>query len=483
MTNLNNQYVSQIEILCSNLTVSFKYFADDLNINKDFVFRNTTAFVNQIEIFRRRYVFNSWYIIHVCLQEIVYKWYVNASKHIRKTINNDAIDQLCNQLLICDKIYEQEQRQQQIKFAISKIIKRVSSKDELNYYIEASFTIKSTFVSASSSSQNASTFSMILNHDIIISSLAQNHKTSVSSASSAMSISSFSSISSAILNASITFFVTSIFSSKISQTTITVKASITFSSSSFQTIVQLRVTLSKTSKAYMTINDLYRMFAKKRFRKSLNAVQKKMFSFVFRQTHIINYFKSIVQFILFKSFKIDVFAISFSSTSKKLILINIIVKNIACKQIFISSMIHHAHVSALINIFQNFKINILTFKRVIFTYNNHVSLIFDEVHNSVFNNAFRNSSASAESFKFKAISSSSTFRVLFSINNKQNISQMIDRLKKLSKDFHQCRRCFRVYCSDNELHKHIVNIHIELRRRRFSKRNHRFRDFIDFWRI
>ena len=148
MTDLINQYVSQIKILCSNLIVNFKYSADDLNINKDSVFRNTTAFVNQIEIFRRRYVFNSWYVIHVCLQKIVYKWYVNAPKHIRKTINNDSIDQLCEQLLTCDKAHNQ------IKLAISKVIKSVSSDDELNYYTEASFAIKSNFVSISSFAQD-----------------------------------------------------------------------------------------------------------------------------------------------------------------------------------------------------------------------------------------------------------------------------------------------------------------------------------------
>ena len=149
------------------------------------------------------------------------------------------------------------------------------------------------------------------------------------------------------------------------------------------------------------------------------------------------------------------------------------------------------HIQTSINTLQNFNVNIMTFKRMIVTNHNHVSMIFDEVRDKTYNDVFINFSASvnlfnlSQTFKFKAINSSSTFRIFLSINNKSITSQQ-DQQKKHQKQSqmtsHQCRRCFRIYCSNNELHRYIVSIHIKYRRHLFSERNHRSRDVNVFWR-
>ena len=58
----------------------------------------------------------------------------------------------------------------------------------------------------------------------------------------------------------------------------------------------------------------------------MRASYKKMFFFVFCQTHIINYYKSINSFKLLKSFKFDVIISNFNLTSIKFVSINQIAK-------------------------------------------------------------------------------------------------------------------------------------------------------------
>lgn len=85
IADLSNQYVSHIELLCPDLTVSSQQPADDvINTSKSTIFRSTTAFVNHFEASSRRYVFNPWYITHACLQGVAYNWYANAPDHIWK---------------------------------------------------------------------------------------------------------------------------------------------------------------------------------------------------------------------------------------------------------------------------------------------------------------------------------------------------------------------------------------------------------------
>ena len=79
----------------------------------------------------------------------------------------------------------------------------------------------------------------------------------------------------------------------------------------------------------MTIDDLFVMFAEKRFRKSVNIIANKMSSFVFRQINITSYFKSVSSSKI-KSFKSDVFTSSLSSTSNKFASVNHIARTSHC---------------------------------------------------------------------------------------------------------------------------------------------------------
>ena len=71
----------------------------------------------------------------------------------------------------------------------------------------------------------------------------------------------------------------------------------------------------------MIIDDLFVMFAEKRFKKSVNIIANKMSFFVFRQINITSYFKSI-NLSKIKSFKFDIFINSISSTSIKFVSVN-----------------------------------------------------------------------------------------------------------------------------------------------------------------
>ena len=164
----------------------------------------------------------------------------------------------------------------------------------------------------------------------LIFSITQDYKVITSSFSSfsiqtSTSLSSKKSLKTSI---SITSSITSLTSLKITWTTIIIKLIhmilfSTSSSNSSQTSI-LKYHESR-SKFYMIIDDLFVMFVEKRFKKSLNIIQKKMFSFVFRQIRIINYFKLICRAKI-NSFKFDVFTINLNSTSNKLTSINQIIK-------------------------------------------------------------------------------------------------------------------------------------------------------------
>ena len=92
---------------------------------------------------------------------------------------------------------------------------------------------------------------------------------------------------------------------------------------------------------------------------------------------------------------------------------------------------------------QDSNVDMMTFRLMVATYVNQVSMAYSRA-------SMINPPAPARPSKFKAISSSSALRILLSTNNKSGTPQ---KSKKQSfKDSHQCRRCFRVYCSSNELH-------------------------------
>ena len=89
----------------------------------------------------------------------------------------------------------------------------------------------------------------------------------------------------------------------------------------------------------MIIDDLLVMFAKKLFKKSVNIIHKKMSFFVFRQSRIISYFKSIDSSKI-KSFKFNVLISSFNSTSIKFVSINYIARISHC-HMFASNLFLH----------------------------------------------------------------------------------------------------------------------------------------------
>ena len=138
-----------------------------------------------------------------------------------------------------------------------------------------------------------------------------------------------------------------------------------------------------------------------------------------------------------------------------------------------------------VDVIENYNIDLLTFKRMIILNDNEISISFDKIEDIIVNYNIIESVTlidlyillKIESFKSALFAScfNSTSRVHFSINNKSEKSQ-IEQKK------HKYQRCFRFFCFNNELHRHIVNIHNEFRRRRFSERNYRFRNLIDFWR-
>ena len=154
-----------------------------------------------------------------------------------------------------------------------------------------------------------------------------------------------------------------------------------------------------------------------------------------------------------------------------------------------------------VNVIENYNMNILTFERMIIVSNSKISMTFDKIENIMINHIiiesiisilissfksikFKRIASSIDSFKFAFFTSSfscSTFRINFSFNSKAIISQKIDKKQIQNKiRIHKCQRCFKIFCLNNEFHKHIVSIHNEFRRRHFSERNHRFKNFVDF---
>ena len=108
------------------------------------------------------------------------------------------------------------------------------------------------------------------------------------------------------------------------------------------------------------------MFAEKQFKKSVNIIQKNFFFSIFRQTRIINYFKSINSSKV-KTFKFDIFTnnFNFNSTSVKFASINQIAKT--------------SHYFASKHLFLHLFFHICRFCHEIFTFNNdlhrHLKLI------------------------------------------------------------------------------------------------------------
>ena len=142
-----------------------------------------------------------------------------------------------------------------------------------------------------------------------------------------------------------------------------------------------------------------------------------------------------------------------------------------------------------VDVIEDYSMNILTSERMIVVSNSKISMTFEKVEDIVINHIIIASVSSSttsktESVKFKIVTIhfSSTFRIKASVNEISRTPQNDDKKQSViqfSKEFYKCQRCFRIFCSDNELHRHIASTHTELRRRRSSKRNHRFRDFVD----
>ena len=144
-----------------------------------------------------------------------------------------------------------------------------------------------------------------------------------------------------------------------------------------------------------------------------------------------------------------------------------------------------------VDIIENYNIDLLIFKRIITLDNNEISMIFKKIENIMINHAVINQIVSINSFNLLKIESfkstsfancfNSTSRIHFSVNNKSKKSQIDKKIDSIQvQKEHKCQRCFRIFCSNNELHRHIVNIHIIFRRHQFFECNHRFKDFVDF---
>ena len=144
-----------------------------------------------------------------------------------------------------------------------------------------------------------------------------------------------------------------------------------------------------------------------------------------------------------------------------------------------------------VDVIENYNIDLLTFKRMMILNNNEISMSFDRVDDIIVNHNIIESTTLIDSFSLSKIITlkstffascfNSTFRAHFAINYKSETSQ---KKHKKSDSIqvhveHKCQRCFRAFCFNNELHRHIVSTHNEFRRRRFSERNHRFRNFVD----
>ena len=134
-----------------------------------------------------------------------------------------------------------------------------------------------------------------------------------------------------------------------------------------------------------------------------------------------------------------------------------------------------------VDVIENYNIELLIFKRMIILDNSEISMSFDRIDDIIVNhNTIETLIDSSILSKIESIKSTffancfnSTSRIHRSINYKSEKSH-IEQKK------HKCQRCFRTLSSNNELHRHIVNTHIMLRRQRSSKRNHRFRNLVDF---
>ena len=142
-----------------------------------------------------------------------------------------------------------------------------------------------------------------------------------------------------------------------------------------------------------------------------------------------------------------------------------------------------------VEVIENYNIDLLTFKRIITLNNNEILMSFDRIDGIIVNHNIIESVTLIDSFNlskiitFKSTSFANCFdsisRTHFSINNKSKRSQIDKKTDQVQKE-HKCQRCFRFFCFNNELHRHIVNIHNEFRRRRFSERSHRLRNLVDF---
>ena len=321
---------------------------DDIIIDEfEFLFRDVKFFVRQLKFVTSQYNFNIYWIIHICLQNSVKKWYDRILR--KKQFENNKFNEFCQILLNrFDKKYEsQRQQKQQIRvrlinirrqkqiriikkqaeektraeiFACRRCSIKYSSNIQFYKHVQEHYIkkIKIEIFIISISTSNITSLSI---------SITQNHKTSNSSFSKkSLNISSLAVIlnQTLIIQVSITFSITFFTSSTITWAVITIKSIIsialssTSSSNSSRTSIHLHVI---SNKLYMIIDNLFVMFAEKIKKHNSDIIQKNVFFFVFRQTHIISYFKSIDSSKI-KSIKFDVFVINFNSTSIKFFPIN-----------------------------------------------------------------------------------------------------------------------------------------------------------------
>ena len=261
------------------------------------LFRDVRLFVQHLKLVASQHGPSVYWIIHTCFMGSAKRWYNQTLR--KKKLENSKFNDFCQALLDrFDKEYE-PQRQQQAKeariakeqaeakaraeaFACRRCPAKYPSNTQLHKHIDEHHAKKPKDTKS----------------EVPIP--AQDHKTpSPPPPQAPLTISPptviLNQAPTSPITAPITPPVTPVTSPQITWAAIAAKPAIkpppTPPPSPPQTPVHLHAMPSKQSKPYMTIDDLFAMFAGKRFRKSVDTIRKKIPSPAPRQTNITSYFK------------------------------------------------------------------------------------------------------------------------------------------------------------------------------------------------